>query len=163
MPARNKRTRKKDGSRKKGIPRGGRKKGISGGGRFKTTSLEVAPTRQELSPSPSENPFRIPAVEEPIAASGQSPIKLRGYPSFALEEPQEEVIDDEWFENYGRVLGRRQVPQSLFQEISQDPNIESIRKLEREYKDIKKELERLKQKVYLDHQYQFELIMELLR
>ena len=155
MPPRNKRTKKRTkkrgGGNKKNI-----KKRISGGSRFKTTPIETPqPAAGSL---PRESRFITSRVE----GSKKPPYTLKGYPQFILEDPHEEVINDDLFERHGRILGKRQVPESLFREISQDPNVESIRKLQREYIDIKKELERLKQKVYLDHEYQFELIMERL-
>lgn len=84
------------------------------------------------------------------------------------EFPQSSNENKDFFENHGMLLGHApvpdnmEIPEHLFHEINADPNIEHIKKLEEEYLKIREELERLKQKVYIDHQFQFDTIKRLM-
>ena len=96
-------------------------------------------------------------VTTPLETPGN--YRLSGYPENEVEDI---------FGNHGMLLGHTpvpdnmEIPEHLFRDINADPNIEHIKKLEEEYLKIREELERLKQKVYIDHQFQFDTIKRLM-
>lgn len=168
MPAKNKRTKKKGGGKKSS-----RKKS-----RFRTSTLigegqdqrkdqrqgrAALAVGQGQGARSGSRPWTGPSPE---TGPSQIPIKLDGFQSYSLSsEPREGSFDIGLLERHGDILfgsSRRQIPEDLFQEVPREPNIEGNHNLEKEYKDIRGELDRLKQAVYIDHQYQLKLIMEQL-
>ena len=98
----------------------------------------------------------------PLETPRGTRLDLTGYPM------ESSSYDEDIFRGHGELLGHTTIPDNieipayLFQEIKDDPNIEHIKKLEEEYLKIREELERLKQKVYIDHQFQFDTIKRLM-
>ena len=114
--------------------------------------------RRSSTGSRSNSRFKTRPLETPEGLR----LELTGYPT------QSTSNDDYIFRRHGELLGHTPIPDNmeipayLFQEIKDDPNIEHIKKLEEEYLKIREELERLKQKVYIDHQFQFDTIKRLM-
>lgn len=98
----------------------------------------------------------------PLETPRGTRLQLSGYPTQSTSD------DIDIFRGHGELLGHTPIPDNmeipayLFEEIKDDPNIEHIKKLEEEYLKIREELERLKQKVYIDHQFQFDTIKRLM-
>lgn len=134
------RTRNRNRNRSKKIKRGG-------AGSKKRRNKSVSRKVSRFVTTPLETP--------------ENYISFSGYP-----QSSDEVEDI--FGNHGMLLGHTpvpnnmEIPEHLFREINADPNIEHIKKLEEEYLKIREELERLKQKVYIDHQFQFDTIKRLM-
>lgn len=114
--------------------------------------------RRNSTGSRSNSRFKTRPLETPEGLR----LELTGYPT------QSTSNDDDIFRRHGELLGHTPIPDNmeipayLFQEIKDDPNIEHIKKLEEEYLKIREELERLKQKVYIDHQFQFDTIKRMM-
>ncbi len=126
------------------------KKNKRGGGRSRR--------RRNSTGSRNRSRFKTRPLETPEGMR----LELTGYPT------QSTSNDNDIFRGHGELLGHTPIPDNmeipayLFQEIKDDPNIEHIKKLEEEYLKIREELERLKQKVYIDHQFQFDTIKRLM-
>ena len=126
------------------------KKNKRGGGRSR---------RRNRTGSRSRSRFKTKPLETPRGTR----LELTGYPTASSSNDDEDI-----FRRQGELLGHTpipdnmEIPEYLFREIKEDPNIEHIKILEQEYIKIREELERLKQKVYIDHQFQFDTIKRLM-